>query len=475
MVQVSTTATVQPEVATVRRHVIAAVLSKAVFGSLLALIVLMAIPYGTADPWWKGIFSSLIFLLAIGWIVEGLLSGSWSTGGTSVLLPVIVLAIFSLIQTISFGGPATAGVSRQFWYAISADPYQTRFFVMQLLALTVAGALFYRYAITSSRINTVILVIVSVALASALFGIIRQTTQHGMGFGLPRLKPDTGYGQFINKNHFAFMMEMAFGLLLGLILSGRLGRDRALIYLTAMVPIWIALVLSNSRGGLVAMMGQLVIAVMVFPSLSSHLHNKARFVETVGSWPVRIALAAVLVLGVFLGTVWIGGDRLASNIEAVRNEFNDEGGAYRVGGARKDTWKATLKMFKAHPIAGVGLGGYWVAVTAFHDASGMLTPQEAHNDYLELLASGGLIGFFIGGWFVFAVGKRIRQNLKSTDPYQRAVTFAAMLGIAGVAIHSLVDFGLHMLANALIFVALVTIATRQPTEIQCSQDVPAIQ
>jgi O-antigen ligase len=223
------------------------------------------------------------------------------------------------------------------------------------------------------------------------------------------------------------------------------------------------------------MMAQLVIAVMTFGSVSPQRRERGRLVEIIQSWPVRIALAAVLVLGVFLGTVWMGGDRLASNIEAVRNEFNDQAGPHHVGGARKDTWKATLWMFKAHPIAGVGMGGYWIAVTAYHDASGVLTPQEAHNDYLELLASGGLIGFIIGGWFVFAVVKRIRQNLKSPDPYDRAITFAATLGIAGVAVHSLVDFGLHMLVNALIFVALLTIATRQPTENQCSRHAPAIQ
>ena len=57
-------------------------------------------------------------------------------------------------------------------------------------------------------------------------------------------------------------------------------------------------------------------------------------------------------------------------------------------------------MFAAHPFLGVGLGGYWIGITAYHDASGLMTPQEAHNDYLELLSSGGLIGFAIGVWFV---------------------------------------------------------------------------
>ena len=63
--------------------------------------------------------------------------------------------------------------------------------------------------------------ILAVAIASAVFGILRHTTQHQIGFVLPLLKPNQGYGQFINKNHFAYLMEMAFGLGLGIAIGRR--------------------------------------------------------------------------------------------------------------------------------------------------------------------------------------------------------------------------------------------------------------
>ena len=179
------------------------------------------------------------------------------------------------------------------------------------------------------------------------------------------------------------------------------------------------------------------------------------------SLPVRIGLVIVLVSGMLIGTLWMGGDRLASNIEQVRNEFDASLAANREGASRNEIWLATLRMFRDHPIAGVGMGGYWIAITAYHDASGILTPQEAHNEYLELLSSGGLIGLALGAWFVFMVFKRVRRNLSSSNKFRRGVTFAATLAIAGVAVHSLFDFGLHMIANALIFVALIAIATRE--------------
>jgi O-antigen ligase len=126
-------------------------------------------------------------------------------------------------------------------------------------------------------------------------------------------------------------------------------------------------------------------------------------------------------------------------------------------------------MFRDHPIAGVGLSGYWIGITAYHDASGTLTPQEAHNEYLELLSSGGVIGFALGIWFAVAVFKRVRRNLKSSSKQQRALALAATLAIAGVAVHSFFDFGLHMLVNALIFVAVIAIATRENLEKQVNQ------
>jgi phosphotransferase system glucose/maltose/N-acetylglucosamine-specific IIC component len=43
----------------------------------------------------------------------------------------------------------------------------------------------------------------------------------------------------------------------------------------------------------------------------------------------------------------------------------------------------------------------------------------------------------------------------------RAVRFGAILGIAGVAAHSLVDFGLHIMTNAVVFLTLIMIATTE--------------
>jgi O-antigen ligase len=325
-----------------------------------------------------------------------------------------------------------------------------------MLALTAFLAMLYRYASTTGRIRVLVYTVLGIAVASAVFGILRQTTQQDTGFLLPLLRKNQGYGQFINKNHFVYLMDMAFGLGLGIILGGGAKRDRMMIYVALLVPIWIALVLANSRGGVLAMLMQIIVAVLLLTSVRA-LSENYQLQKIAQSALLRTALLVVLVIVVALGTLWVGGDRLATNFEGASSEFTSD--TLRQGVSRNEIWRATLKMFAAHPIAGVGLGGYWIAITAYHDASGLMTPQEAHNDYLELLSSGGVIGFALGIWFVVVLIRKTRENLLADVGYMRAVRLGAILAIVGVAAHSLVDFGLHILVNAVVLLILIMMAT----------------
>jgi O-antigen ligase len=414
-------------------------LSKTIFAALIALMVIAAIPYGTVEPWWKAALACAVFAVVVLAVIESLVSGPFRLAGASILAPMLALSALAFVQTLPIGGNnEVAGV--RVWNAISADPFQSRFFALQMLALTAFLALLYRYASTERRVRILIYTVLAIAVASAVFGILRQATQQQTGFLLPLLKQNEGFAQFVNKNHFAYLMEMAFGLGLGVILAGGVTRDRLLIWVALLLPIWMGLVLSNSRGGVLAMLTQIVLAALLL----------TRAAKTVA---LRAALVGVLIVGVLVGTFWVGGDRLVSKFEAAETSTT------RDGVSRNEIWRASFKMFAANPILGVGLGGYWIGITSYHDASGLMTPQEAHNDYLELLASSGLIGLAIGIWFVVVLIRLVRKNFSEATGYMRAARLGAVLGIAGIATHSLVDFGLHVLVNALVFITLIMIAT----------------
>ena len=438
-------------------------LDRAIFAGVLTTITLTAIPYGTVEVWWESLFECLVFLLTALWIIEGGLRGSWFVREHRLLLPLVALVVFAFIQSLSFSSMGSVGdvvVNK----SISLDPYGTRLAAFKLLALVLVAGLLLRYTSNVKRLQILIYVVIGIAIFSGFFGIVRQTTQRGEeSFILPELSMGTGYAQFINRNHFAFLMEMAFGLTLGLMIDG-MRRQRLLMYIAAALPVWIALILSNSRGGLLSMISQVMLFALALtltsPRNTSPEASQLSKIRRFGDSPVaRIAVGVCLVCALIAGMFWVGGEPLAERIGSIQDETGTELVYVREGSRRTEIWQATLQLIRDNPVAGSGLGAYWVAISMHHDASGVATPQQAHNDYLELLAGGGVIGMALAGWFIIQLSKYVRKQLAAPDTYRRAACLGALCGMFGVAIHSFMDFGLHITINALVFTALLVIAT----------------
>ena len=64
-------------------------------------------------------------------------------------------------------------------------------------------------------------------------------------------------------------------------------------------------------------------------------------------------------------------------------------------------------------------------------------------------------------WFAVNVIRLARRNLHSDAGFMRAVRLGSVLGIAGVAAHSLLDFGLHLMGNSVVFLTLIMMVTFQ--------------
>jgi O-antigen ligase len=303
-------------------------------------------------------------------------------------------------------------------------------------------------------------------LASALFGIARQTAQRGAeGFLLEYLRPGAGYAQFVNKNHFAYLAEMALGVLLGLVAGGGVARAKLLVPLALALPLWAALVLSNSRGGILAMLCQVIFLGASFGVTRARGEHPANgpgaapsaLDRVAGSKAARAGLVLALLLTVTVGMVWLGGDTVADRVASVGEEAT-AGTADATHSGRRDIWAATWRTFAAHPLAGVGFGGHWVAVSGRHEGSGGLVPQQAHNDYLEVLASGGLLGAAVVFAFLTLLVRQSSARLRAGSPFARAACLGALTGLCGVAAHSLVEFGLHVPSNAFAALALAAVA-----------------
>jgi O-antigen ligase len=441
---------------------VARFLDRVIFASLLIIIAVTAIPYGTVEPWWISTFECSIFLIAMLGILEALLGKRWSVNLSLVapLLALVGLALFQSLPLFSGPGPISPRTS------LSADPHTTRLFAVQLLALITAVLLLLRYTSSKARLRKLIYLVIGVAVASAVFGFIRKNLQQGPGFLLPGLPVGgRGFGQFINRNHFAFLVEMSLGLALGLVFGQASGQRRRLALLAVGGLLWVALIYSGSRGGIVASLCELLfLGVLLDPV--RHLTKRfadtkrRRFQDLVGGLAVRAFLIVCLV-GLFAyGVGWVGGEPLVSNFQLTVTDFSQQEMENNINTSRKEIWSATWRMIKANPIVGGGLGSYWIGITKYHRASGEMTPQQAHNDYLELMASGGLLGCALVAWFLVVFLRGVRRSLRSSDPYSRAACLGAITGIFGVAVHSFVDFGLHITINALVLLVLTVIAVQ---------------
>jgi O-antigen ligase len=457
---------------------IARMLDTFIFYSVLVSFGLASIPYGTVEPWWKAAFECAVFALGLVWVIQGMLSGKWFVRQHRLLIPLLVLVLFTLVQMTlpwrsAAGSVAPGGGS----LPISFSRYDTQVFAYYLLALIVAGGLLLRYTTTRSRLKVLVYVVIGIGLASTAFGLLRRALQTKPGFLLPYLQPAAGdalsgggFGQFINHNHFAFLAEMSLGLVLGLMLSRPVRSTRLVWGLAMAIPMWVAVVYSGSRGGLASITAQvLFVALLVFIAKPGRALLKGRSgrgqVRRLGPFLVkRVVLISAFLMVMVLGMVWVGGDPLANQLEAIPNELGVKESARDAGTYRAAIWPVTWEMIKDHPVGGVGFGGYWIAITKYHNASGEFTPQQAHNDYLELLASGGLIGVAIGLWFIGGFCKSFLIRLRDRDPLLGVFSTGALAGIFAVAIHSIVDFGLHITINALLFVTLMVIATVRVTD-----------
>jgi O-antigen ligase len=131
-----------------------------------------------------------------------------------------------------------------------------------------------------------------------------------------------------------------------------------------------------------------------------------------------------------------------------------------VSNGRAHYWPIALKIFFANPILGAGLDAFGVAFTKFDTWNGAFRVEQAHNDYLQMLADAGLAGFGCIAVFVyFLLRKGFAVIAASPGGFRRNAAIGALAGCFGVLVHSFFDFPLRTPSNGFFFLLLAAIAT----------------
>jgi len=113
---------------------------------------------------------------------------------------------------------------------------------------------------------------------------------------------------------------------------------------------------------------------------------------------------------------------------------------------RKWFREAAWQMFKTHPLAGVGYGNYGYRYNEYRPESAPFINAyvRAHNQYLEILAETGVLGFgaflVLTGHLLFLVGKVLRY---SHDTSLKILALGLAASLAAIGVHGY-SFGIFL-------------------------------
>jgi O-antigen ligase len=424
---------------------VAAILEKAIFYALLALLVLTPLPYGAVETWSIALWEVCVFAVTLVWAAQATIEGQLKIAANPLALPMIALLVVAIIQIL----PIASGGERQ---TISYDAYATSQVAIKILASICFFLLFATFVNNNDRRYLAVNVIIAICVLIALIGI-------GQSFG--KILWQRGqFGPFVNRNHFAGFLEMGVGLAGGLIIGRVVKQLMLVVYASCALAMCAGIALSASRGGALALVAEIAfLALVAIPNfVSSH---KSKDSARPGRSGVLLRSMAALILGLAaLGgaTLLVGSERLIQNISQTRSEIEGESPRSERF-SRRDIWSATVKLIKDHPYIGVGLGAYQFAYTRYDQSSGAQRVEQSHNDYLQIVADAGLIGGLIALTFVILLFARGFSAAQTHDREKRAITLGALSGCFAIAVHSFVEFNLQITSNAQLFLALAALAT----------------
>jgi O-antigen ligase len=297
---------------------------------------------------------------------------------------------------------------------------ETRFIgiltMLDLLAIAFIAFQFFRSAesvITMARVS------IASATVLALYGILQY-------FGLfdPWLKwnvsaSDRVFGTIGQGNHFGAYLGM--NILLGVFFFPYVRKNIWRFLLGASLCLYtIVIFLTGSRGALLATALSLLGCGLIVI-----IKQKKQISSAVKKAPL---LVVFILVGLLIAMVVFGGEikksplvtRTVSTIQFISQGNMPD---------RLSWWLSTLAMIEQKPLLGYGLSTYRDVYNAFRradyrtpepgDMQDLITPEAAHNEYLNIAATQGLIG--LGAFLalvLFVVWALARETVLAKNPDQ---------------------------------------------------------
>jgi O-antigen ligase len=435
------------------RHTLA---SRFAFLIVCIAIVLSALAYGAVHYWSLAVFFLGGVSIMVLWLIDSWNIGSFRISRNVLQLPLIGMFLLGVFQLLPLRHPEDAGAHTiPLVSSLSFDPYSTRFILVLVAALLMYFAAVLVFVDTPKRLRILVRTIMVFGFFLAIFGLTQSFTSPDKVYWMREIPQAQAFGPFINRHHFAAYMEMALALPLGLVFTDSIEKEKKFIFLFAAGLMAVALVMTNSRGGIISLLAEILFLVATM-GLRRRRHKHRRDSEErqprFKMAAMKAGLALVLIVTLFGSVVLLGGeDALSRFVGSVNTDDPTTGRAH--------FWSVTVDIIKNHPLIGTGLGAFGVVYTGYDSRNGTYRLEQAHNDYLQVLSDGGIAGALIGLFFLVNLFRMGFARRESRDDFRRGVATGALAGCFAVLIHSFFDFTLHTPANALLFLVLAGLAT----------------
>lgn len=391
--------------------------------SIYALLVITPLARGSVQPWAITTIHMITIIALAAFLMEKSLTWEWRWIKTPLDLPFIALTVLCLLSSVF-------SMNRQ----ISLSSMLLLINYLTIFYLTI------HTFNTRSSLRGLIYLIIGIAVFLSIFGLFKKFGMNPFpwwDYGDIIFVPDRLSSTYGNANHLAGYLEMVVFLILGLLLVGHRGGKLFLIsYLT--IILISALILSLSRGGWFSTL--LSFSFMAIVLLSSEYFKRKK------------SLISFIVVALILALVILASTPVVERVMTVTEESEEVSLNKRIF-----VWGGIMDMIGDYPIIGSGPGTFSTIFTQYQPPGLSIRFFMAHNDYLHFVSEAGLIMIPIIIWMIIAFYRRGLKKLNNPSQLVRGTTLGAMAGITAILVHSIVDFNLHIPANAIIFVVLVSI------------------
>jgi O-antigen ligase len=398
---------------------------------ICALVVFGVVAHGAVEDWARAVLETSAGLVFLAWAIQFFLAKDEEKQVvlTPLLPPLVVLAFVALAQL---------------FFRATASTYNTRMDLNLLIADIIILFLAAQAFRTSDDWRLFVWFIMGFGFLVAIFGILQQLTFNGKLYWFREMRyGGIPFGPYVNRNHFAAFVELVFPVALVPLVLGKVRKERWFVVgIFGLLPIG-ALFLSASRGGVVSFGVQ--IGVLVLMMILRRTGGK------------HVLAGGLVLLIAFLMVSWLG-------VRQVLDRFSSLQSLEVTTGKRASMRQNTWRIFLDHPWIGTGLGTIQTVFPAYETLYDGKVVNHAHNDYLEALAETGSIGGACCAWFLgvlFFVS--MRQLLQRDKPFAAAMHLSGLVACVGFLVHSLVDFNLHIPANAVLFLLTAHLATGEIT------------